>query len=131
MAPFTVTQRKRARRLAKSLLKEVGIPASLKGYAPLAECIAIVSEYPEKIENFCALSAQAYKTLNMGFNYDSAYHCFDRCISTCFKRCSQEKLIEHFGCTLNPETGSLTAREFVATAGVIVHDKTLRMREEY
>lgn len=126
---FTVTQKKRARRLSKAFLKELGCPANLKGFPVLSECIAQVAEFPERINPLKLLLENVYKDMHMGYNYPTAFQNISACICTVFRRCSQEKLAEHFGCVISPEKGSLSCAEFIATSALEIHDKTLRMRE--
>ena len=126
---FSVTQKKRARRQALAFLKEVGIPANLKGFRPLAESIAISAEFPDRANSLDNIMSAACKNLNMGYAYKPIFNNIDACITKCFKRCSQAKLDEYFGTVLDPEKGSLSVHEFICTAAYIVHDKTVRMRE--
>lgn len=126
---FTPTKRKRARRLTKSFLREIGVPTKLKAFIPLCEAIAVVAEFPYKLLPMNTFLEEVYKSLDMGYNYKSAHKDLSVCVEYAFKRGKTDKLDEYFGVAISPETGTITLKEFIATAGIIIRDKTERMRE--
>lgn len=127
---FTPTQRKRARRQARAFLKDIGVPASLKGFLILSEAIAIVAEYPDRGEVLATLFLDVCTRLKQDITYNACWRNCEKCILTAFKRCPQQKLEEYFGSVVDPEKGIITVGEFVGTAGMIIHDIIIKMREE-
>lgn len=127
---FSYTQKKRARRLAASFLKEIGTPARMAGFTVLQEAIAVVAEYPDRIRPLDGLLKSVAETLHQGYVYNRFFDRCDDTIAKAMKRCKPEKAEEYFGATILPEKGAPTVSDFIAEAAGVIRSRTIKMRKE-
>ena len=126
---YTILQKKRVRRIARSFLREVGLPPNKAGFPLMVELISIVAEYPDKISPLAPLMESCCKDLNIHYYYNTTFHRIKDAISIIYSRCSPEKLDEHFASCTDPKAGHMTVAEFIATAAAIVNDRTIKVRD--
>ena len=96
------------------MLREAGVPASLKGYYFLRTAVGMVTEKPELIH---AVTKELYPTVAR--QYDTTPSRVERAIRHAFEvawdRGDVEVLNKYFGYTVSSEKGKPTNSEFIAT----------------
>lgn len=129
---FSVATKKRAREASQRFLIEIGIPASHSSFYPLAECIATVAEFPDKVNNFrVGLFPEVIRKTGCKACPESLRKNSEYLIRVAFSRCPEEKKLLYFGACIDPEKGYPTLKEFLACAGVEIRDRVTKKRGDY
>ena len=97
--------------VVSDVLKDIGIPANLKGYYYLRCAIVKALESPNIQYSLTSL----YHEIAMEFN--TTYHNVERCIRTAIsslsENCNQAKLLEIFGYLVEGDDKNLTNSQFI------------------
>ena len=97
-----------------AVLRDLGVPAHLKGFAGARACINIALEHPDYMDNF---TRDVYGTAaeELGSSAPSVERAIRHAISYVFENTDMEVLEHYFGHTTNVKTGKVTNKCFIAT----------------
>lgn len=97
-----------------AVLKDLGMPAHLKGFAGTCACINTVLEHPDYMDN---LVRDVYGTAaeQLGSSAGRVERAIRHAISYVFENTDMEVLERYFGHTIGTRTGKVTNKCFIAT----------------
>lgn len=95
------------------ILKDIGIPAHLKGYRNLVYAISLVLE-DESFIDLVTKRLYPEVAVKMGVKPSNVERTIRGAIEIAFSNMSPEKSYELFGNCINPNTGKVTNKGFIA-----------------
>lgn len=97
-----------------AVLRDLGIPAHLKGFTGARICISIVLEHPDYMDHFVR---RVYGTAaeQLGSSATKVERSIRHAISYIFENTDTEVLEHYFGHTIGLKTGKVTNKCFIAT----------------
>lgn len=96
------------------ILKDLGVPAHLKGFAGIRECVNAVLEHPEYVDNFVK---EVYGTAaaKLGSTAPRIERAARHAIDFVFQNTEIEVLEKYFGHTICARSGKVTNKCFIVT----------------
>lgn len=106
-----------------AVLRDLGVPAHLKGFAGARACIGVVLEHPDYMDHFVS---RVYGTaaVELGSSASRVERAIRHAISYVFENTDMEVLERYFGHTIGIKTGKVTNKCFIATIA-----ECIRMKE--
>lgn len=108
-----------------NLFREIGVPEHQRGYDYIVYATKLAVEDRTYLSS---ISKRLYPAIAERF--DTTYACAERrirgVVETIFTQVDSDSIVRVFGNTLNPITGKLTNREFIAASA---HEITRRMKQ--
>ena len=98
----------------RTVLKDLGVPAHLKGFASACACVQTVLEHPDYMDNFVrdVYGAAARELGSSGIRVERDIR---NAVSYVFKNTDVEVLERYFGHAISIKTGKVTNKCFIAT----------------
>lgn len=97
-----------------TVLKDIGVPAHLKGFAGARACISIVLEHPDYMDNFVK-DVYGAAARELGSSGSRVERSIRHAVSYVFENTDVEVLERYFGHTIGIKTGKVTNKCFIAT----------------
>lgn len=97
-----------------AVLRDLGVPAHLKGFAGARACIGIVLEHPDYMDHFVK-EVYAAAAEELGSSATKVERSIRHAISYIFENTDVEVLEHYFGHTIGIKTGKVTNKGFIAT----------------
>lgn len=96
------------------IMKDLGIPAHLKGFAGIRECVNVVLEHPEYVDNF---TRDVYGTAaaRLGSTASGVERAVRHAVDFVFQNTPIEVLERYFGHTICISSGKVTNKCFIVT----------------
>ena len=102
------------------IMKDLGVPAHLKGFAGIRECAVVVLEHPEYMSSFTRDVYGAAAT-RLGSTAGSVERAARHAVDFVFQNTPIEVLERYFGHTIRISSGKVTTKCFIAT--IVEHIK--------
>lgn len=96
------------------IMKDLGIPAHLKGFAGIRECVNVVLEHPEYVDTF---TRDVYGTAaaRLGSTASGVERAVRHAVDFVFQNTPIEVLERYFGHTICISSGKVTNKCFIVT----------------
>lgn len=102
------------------IMKDLGVPAHLKGFAGIRECVNVILEHPEYVDSF---TRDVYGTAatRLGSTAGSVERAVRHAVDFVFQNTPIDVLERYFGHTIRISSGKVTTKCFIAT--IVEHIK--------
>lgn len=98
----------------RTVLRDLGVPAHLKGFASVRTCIRIVLEHPDAMDNLVRRVYGA-AAVELGSSASRVERAIRYAIAYIFENTDTEVLERYFGHTASVKSGAVTNKCFIAT----------------
>lgn len=98
----------------RMVLRDIGVPTHLKGFASACACVQIVLEHPDYTDNFIR-DVYGAAARELGSSVSRVERSIRNAVSYVFKNTDVEVLERYFGHTISINTGKVTNKCFITT----------------
>ncbi len=96
------------------IMKDLGVPAHLKGFAGIRECVSVVLGYPEYVNSFTR-DVYGAAAVRLGSTASRVERAVRHAIDFVFQNTASEVLERYFGHTICTSSGKVTNKCFIVT----------------
>lgn len=96
------------------IMKDLGVPAHLKGFASIRECVRVILEHPEYVDSFTR-NVYGIVATRLGSTAARVERAARHAIDLVFQNTELEVLERYFGHTICISSGKVTAKCFIVT----------------